>query len=235
MKSRIPRRIHQFWAGPPSYPGPPDLLQGFAASWRHHHTRWEYRLWTRADLPRSRFNPDLEEFILGYFEWPQAHAMLPCIHRYEILALHGGVYVDLDWECVRPIDELIAGLECFVALELERTAEKERMVYDGIVGARRGHPAVWEVINTLPSYFLRHWREGWWQSVGPPMLTSVVGQRWDVAKLPRFIFEDVKAPQWHPDLAPYLEDRVHAWHHGDWKQQCGMLPSGGPTGGGSNR
>lgn len=91
----IPHVIHQIWLGGP----PPDWFQGYADSWRRHHPDWEYKLWTE----ETRF--DFENRDL--FERAPSYAMKADILRYEILANEGGLYVDADFECHRPLDALI--------------------------------------------------------------------------------------------------------------------------------
>ena len=54
--------------------------------------------------------------------------------RYEVLRRFGGVYFDTDVECRRPLEDLLAGVEAFAALELPGR------VGNAVLGAVPGHP-----------------------------------------------------------------------------------------------
>lgn len=90
----IPRVLHQIWIGGPI---PPDV-QRLMDTWPRHHPEWDYLLWTDDNLPALE-NGDL-------FERAPSFAMKADLLRYEILAHHGGVYVDADFECHLSLEPL---------------------------------------------------------------------------------------------------------------------------------
>jgi mannosyltransferase OCH1-like enzyme len=55
--------------------------------------------------------------------------------RYEVLRRHGGVYVDTDVECLRPIDDLLDGVVAFAAYEVPGR------LCNAVLGAVPAHPA----------------------------------------------------------------------------------------------
>lgn len=81
--------------------------------------------------------------------------------RYFIMHRHGGVYVDLDFEALRPLDNLLAGEELVLGWEPEAHVVKDPAVrsrrFTSILGnaflaSRPGHP-FWEaVFEGLVSY-----------------------------------------------------------------------------------
>ena len=89
----------------------PEDHKRWIESWKHHHPAWEHRLWTEGNLPAAPVRPEVLERLRAPVERAD-------ILRLEILYRHGGVYVDTDLECLRPIDEVIAGEE-FVAVCLK--------------------------------------------------------------------------------------------------------------------
>jgi hypothetical protein len=94
----IPRTIHQIWIGPDPLPedhGP------WIESWKRHHPSWEHRLWTEEDLPEDPIRPEILERLRAPVERAD-------ILRLEILYRHGGVYLDADLECLRPLDDVLA-------------------------------------------------------------------------------------------------------------------------------
>jgi mannosyltransferase OCH1-like enzyme len=128
----IPRIMHRIWLGADPLP---DAFVAFGESWRRHHPGWEHRLWTEDNLPDVRWQE-----ILDPHRVPAERANML---RYELLLAHGGVYVDTDFECLRPLDELIDGLD-FFAMCL-----KPGRVANGLIGARPGHPIVRECVEQL--------------------------------------------------------------------------------------
>jgi hypothetical protein len=121
----IPRVLHRVWIG--SAEMPPAYV-AFGRGFERLHPDWEMRLWTDADLGE-----------LGVTDAERRRARTPSelsnLVRYEILSRVGGVYLDTDFECKRPFDDLLAGVEAFSALELPGRAAC------GAIGAVPGHRA----------------------------------------------------------------------------------------------
>lgn len=120
----IPRTIHQVWLG--GRPVPPDFLR-YAQSWRDHHPDWTYRLWTEDNLPELECARVLHR---ARFFAEQADVV-----RLELLTRFGGVYVDMDFECLGPLDPLLKGVGAFAGLE------RAGWVGNAILGSAASHPA----------------------------------------------------------------------------------------------
>lgn len=101
--STIPRVIHQTWRDG----NLPPVLAGYRATWQRFHPDWEYRLWTDADNA---------EFIARHYPWflpvyrayPREIMRVDAV-RYFLLHHYGGVYIDLDFECLQAMDPLLTG------------------------------------------------------------------------------------------------------------------------------
>lgn len=88
---RIPRIVHQIWLGSP----PPEKYREWMTTWMNWQG-WTYRLWTDEDVRcRELYNQELYDRADNYGEKSD-------ILRLEILLEHGGMYVDVDFECIRP-------------------------------------------------------------------------------------------------------------------------------------
>lgn len=109
----IPKILHHIWVGSEL----PENERLNITSWRVHHPDWEHRLWgdehtgdwKTHDLPELRNRglyaraPELvPPDAIGQFRSD--------IARYEILFDHGGLYVDTDTVCLRPIDPVFDAL-----------------------------------------------------------------------------------------------------------------------------
>lgn len=118
----IPRVFHQIWLGEAEFP--------YAAereTWQRHHPDWEHRFWTEADVPGDL---ELRE-VSNLLRQPAERAD---ILRLELLHRHGGVYIDADFECLKPIDPLLDGVSCFLGL-----LDSGR-VSNAVIGAVPAHP-----------------------------------------------------------------------------------------------
>ncbi|UUY05689.1 hypothetical protein LRS13_09265 [Svornostia abyssi] len=118
---QIPRVLHMIWLG--GQPLPP-AGRACLESWRQAHPAWDIRLWTDKDAPR----PPAVALARNLAEAAD-------IIRYAIMRDHGGVYVDTDVECLRPIDDLLAGVSAFAAYEVPGR------LCNAVIGSVPGHPA----------------------------------------------------------------------------------------------
>lgn len=150
----IPRIIHQSW----KVEQVPECWLAFQKSWRENHPRYEYRFWTD-DANRTfiaRVFPDLLPVYDGY-RHPVCRADLA---RYLVVCHHGGVYVDLDCESLRPLDDLLSGRELVFGLEPHSHVAKPAVT-------SRGFKRI--VCNALFASVPRH---PFWQHLFPLLLAS---------------------------------------------------------------
>lgn len=116
----------------------------FAEGWRRLHPQWEYTLWHETNLPKLR-NQDLYDRAGDYC--PGFEGQLRSdVARLEILYEHGGVYIDTDFEAVRPIDGLLEGISAFAAWEIQ-----DEVVNNAILGCEPHNPFIARLIENLPA------------------------------------------------------------------------------------
>jgi mannosyltransferase OCH1-like enzyme len=129
----IPRVFHHVWVGPNPLP---DEFARYRKTWAAHHPGWEMRLWTEDNLPRDLRRAEVYERL-------RVPAERADILRLEVLWREGGVYLDTDFECLRPIEPLIEGLDFFAAyLKPGRTN-------NAVIGAVPGHPILDRALDEL--------------------------------------------------------------------------------------
>ena len=121
--ANVPRKLHQIWLGPKP---PPDA---HAAAWRALHPDWEYKLWRDADV--AALGLENAAAFSAATNWGEASD----IARYEILLRFGGVYADMDFEPLRPLDALREAADFFVGFSNVGAVE----INNGLIGAAPGH------------------------------------------------------------------------------------------------
>lgn len=105
---RVPKILHQICLTPDSAVSVPERYADFYASCLRKHEDWQHVLWTndKALYFMTERHPDLVPMWQGYGQTIQRTNIL----RYLVLEEFGGVYLDLDIECLHPLDELLVGV-----------------------------------------------------------------------------------------------------------------------------
>ncbi|MEV4514902.1 glycosyltransferase [Dactylosporangium sp. NPDC049525] len=156
---RIPRVFHRIWFGGPL----PARARAFGETWQRHHPGWQLRLWQDGDVP-----PLVNQ---AAFDAAGSPAQQADIFRYELLLAHGGVHLGPDFECLRNIEDLLAGVPAFTAREDGFQAGV------GLLGCVPGHPFLAAVVAALPDALA--WRSGRSSQgrTGPELLTRVLAEQ----------------------------------------------------------
>lgn len=122
----IPKLLHQIWVGSPEVPSHYSEL---VKTWRNKNRSWVYRLWDDSSINEliDIHYPSLQPI---YSEIPLP-VMKADLARYLILNAKGGLYIDLDYECFKPIGRLLSK-ECVIGLEPRSSAKYHG--YDYLLG-----------------------------------------------------------------------------------------------------
>tara|TARA_R110001599_G_scaffold133843_1_gene311477 strand:- start:344 stop:2539 length:2196 start_codon:yes stop_codon:yes gene_type:complete len=104
-EQKITKIIHQSWKDRniPNHIYKKDWVE----SWKNKNPDWQYVLWTdenNRDLVKNHYPEYLE--IYDSYENPIDRAD---VARFFYMHRYGGVYVDLDFKCLKPLDDLFAG------------------------------------------------------------------------------------------------------------------------------
>lgn len=134
---KIEKIIHQIWLGSPF----PDKYKKFQESWITNHPDWQYKLWTDKEVKDIVLeNRELYNKARNYGEKSD-------ILRYEILYKFGGLYIDTDFECLKPLDILHYYYDFYIGIQPLDTSIVQLGI--GLIGAKAGHPILKEAINAL--------------------------------------------------------------------------------------
>jgi len=171
----IPKIIHQTWHSPVY-----DSDKGSPESWRRHNPDWEYRFWTDADL-EAFVRDEFPEFLDLYLGYPN-NVQRADLARYMLLFRFGGVYADMDTDCLASFDALAGENRVILCEEPSlhwdqaRLFGMDRLYFNGTMASPAGHPFWKHVIDC--AWDVRHVAaKDVVESTGPVMLTGAIG-RW---------------------------------------------------------
>lgn len=206
----IPRVFHHIWLGSDV----PEQVDQFRKTWQDLHPSWEHRLWSVADLDW------LENQAL--FDRATSYPQKADIARYEVVRRFGGVYLDADMECLRPIDELLTEDLSFFA-----GSEAQDSISIGILGATPGHPLLGQVVAALPISCLVNRHLGVNNQTGPGLLKTVFeahgweGQSGVRIFPPAFFYPYGWSEPWRRSERFRTAFAVHHWSH-SWRGMDGV-------------
>jgi inositol phosphorylceramide mannosyltransferase catalytic subunit len=143
--SPVIRRIYQTWK---SHSLPPRF-QRYSATWKQCFPTWKYSLWNdteNRELIRVQFPWFLETYDTFEKNIHRADAV-----RYFHMYLFGGIYSDLDNECLKAFDDLLknyslvlGGMEGGCGAQMNNLCVQNSFFY-----SRPGHPIWMEVVHRM--------------------------------------------------------------------------------------
>lgn len=229
----IPKIIHQTWKDHKI----PQHLETFAAGWRAQHPGWEYLLWTD-EMNRQFIYDNHPHFLPVYDRYPTAIQRVDAV-RYFILLKMGGLFVDLDFECLKNVSPLLYQAEFVAGLEPQSHAlhhKKQAIISNAFMAAQPGSGFVQALCSYLErNDFIRFRGEPGFNYVldcgGPFMLTRVYEQYPDKEQLkiwgPEFLYpleKDLDTGKLDTSNRDQVcnADRAYAIHHywGSWWQKA---------------
>lgn len=105
---RIPKIIHQIWLGGEF----PEKFHKISQVWKDLHADWQYILWTDKNIQKL-----FPLYNQKFFDESVNLGEKSDILRYEIVYRFGGLYVDIDFECIKPFDTLSYFYDFYAGIE----------------------------------------------------------------------------------------------------------------------
>ncbi len=127
--------------------------------------------------------------------------------RYEILYRFGGVFIDADSECLRPLDESFLQNQAFCCYDSE--SARPGLLANGFLGASQSNELMRALIDELRSR--TRIDEPAWRWVGPQFLTDTVQRlNYPMNVYPSYYFLPThhEAPPYQGDFQPFCK---HHW------------------------
>lgn len=229
QEAKIPKIVHQIWLGS----SVPEVYKKWMKTWSEL-AGFEYYLWTDEEVKDFKmYNRDLFDATSNLGEKSD-------ILRLEILRKYGGVYVDLDYECLKPevFNELHRGYDFYIGFEpLEHGfTHKFNMikVCNAIIGSSPYHPLIEDLITNLKANFLAYQKCCTAiQKTGPSYLTRIICEHELLgfhAKrniyLPCSFFYTTSEPETrylfaHPETPAVIAEETagfHYWYGSWWRE-----------------
>lgn len=162
---RIPKIIHQTWKDE----NLPKVFKVLSETWREMLPGWEYHLWTD-EMNRDFVCTHYPDFLEKFDAYPKNIQRADAI-RYLLLQKFGGLYVDLDFECLEPeFITLLEDADFIAGKEPDAHAKRyglEYIVCNALMASVPNHPFLEYVIKRM----MRHPR-GWNVRYGEDILSS---------------------------------------------------------------
>lgn len=169
---QIPRILHQTWKND----NIPENFREMANSWRQKHLDWEYVFWT--DEMNRNFIKENFSYFLPIFDGYESNIQRVDAVRYFILYKYGGMFIDMDFDCLANISPLLGNSICIFGkepLEHCKIHNKNRIISNAFMGTRKGSHFFYhlckelEQINSITDYP----NDKILESTGPFMLSRV--------------------------------------------------------------
>lgn len=208
-KLRIPKIIHQIWLGSPL----PEEYLALQDSWKKFHPDWEYHLWTDENIK------DLSLINREIFEKTKNLGAKADILRYEILYQFGGLYVDTDFECLKPFDDIHYLADFYAGL----LASHQPCIMNSLIGSSSNNAIIKEIIGRINAASQENNPDEIFAATGPLYFTRCFFEAVPTTAEKCLIFPAsffYPSPNYNSGLAheiqkKYLKDEsyaIHYWH-----------------------
>lgn len=140
MISMIPKLLHFIWVGK----NPNPFLSNIN-NYANLNPGWDIRLWTDQNVPKL-----INQKIYDQIPIPTTKSDLL---RVELLYKYGGVYVDIDSTCKRPLDDLIKDRSLFFSSHRIKQKREKGRIEISCMGSVHHHFLIDKILKNLPAYW----------------------------------------------------------------------------------
>jgi len=144
----IPKILHHVWLGKEQIP---INLQKCIKTCYDVHSEWKHMFWTDDNLPNME--PFVEEYDID-----NNYARKSDLVRIMALYHYGGVYLDTDVECIKPIENLLTGYKFIVATEAGTPGEFNpgtEHINNAVIATTKSNNILIELINQVQKNYKR--------------------------------------------------------------------------------
>lgn len=159
-RQRIPKVLHLTWVGDESK-RPDNCIK----TWVELNPGWTVKVWGNADLQNSEWINARHMKAM----WNKELNGVADLMRWEILYNEGGIVVDADSICVRPLDDWLLEADAIACWENE--ISRPRLIACNMIGSIPENPFIGQIIqdlNAQPTVV----HDMAWKTVGPLCITT---------------------------------------------------------------
>lgn len=138
----MPKVFHFIWVGGGELP---NFAIKLIKSWKDKHPDWEIKIWDDAMVDRIFLKSSSPYFLFNEKAYlsTDINAKKADLLRLEILFWFGGVYLDVDFLCLKNIEEIIKDKKIFVAWSRNRNDD---WIDTAIIGSVPHNKSIWKGI-----------------------------------------------------------------------------------------
>ena len=179
-------------------------------TWCTHHPGWEYRFHT--STTGFKHQAQLDQLLRTRPQGEHlAYSAASDIMRFELLGSVGGVYVDVDTECLAPLPAHFMNAEAFACWENERAVPG--WIASCVLGARAGSPLFQDISDAVPQVDLT---QNPALVLGPGIVTKFANRHPELDVHPARSF----CPHYYNGVLAPGDAPVYALHH--WGGTVGL-------------
>lgn len=141
---KIPKIIHQLWFGSKL----PRFFENYVETCKQVNPGWEYKFWTEKDLDKISYNKDVVHALKDRLDVTKDYLM------HVILNQFGGVFMDVDYGCFKPFEQLNYQYDAWFSLEPSGWWKKIPTISYSIVAAKPNHDVIKDTIKDIEQYAL---------------------------------------------------------------------------------
>ena len=158
----IPKILHFIWIGDES-----KIPSKCITTWHDMNPDYEVKVWGNNEVQSVNWKNyrQLNDMIIK-MDWAGASDVM----RYEILHEHGGIYVDADSYCIKPLEDWILDCEAFACWEQEII--RNNLISNGFIGGKPGADAWKRCIDEVATKDCTEKKLAW-MITGPMLVTDV--------------------------------------------------------------
>lgn len=162
----IPKQIHFIWIGDQSKM--PDRCMD---TWMSMNRDYKFNIWDNNSVQRTNWKNyrQLHDMLIK-----KDYAGAADVMRYEILYEHGGIYIDADSVCLKPLEDWLLNCNAFAAYEQELM--RNNLIANGFIGSVPGSEAMKMCIEEVATKDCTENKMAW-LITGPVLLTDVFFKR----------------------------------------------------------
>ncbi len=133
----IPKVIHYFWFGNGKKP---DIFYRCLESWKKNCPDYKIIEWNE-----SNFDVNMNPYVRDAYK-NNKYAFVSDYARFYIIKKYGGIYLDIDVEIIKPIDELLSN-DSFMGFE-----DRNQVNPGLIMGGKKNAKILQEILNIYDGY-----------------------------------------------------------------------------------